>query len=126
MINFPTLSYILQLMKFLCEKGIPFGLSPPQRPFEGVPPGQGSTWCFMLTMRKYIKPAAFVSEGRERTGTDVLSIIREGKCCESKQGIGYYTVALVICLHRLLSIGRKNHLQNESQQSGRYAHEYER
>lgn len=73
-----------------------------------------------------MKPAAFVSEGRERTGTDVLSIIREGKCCVSKQGIGYYTVALVICLHRLLSIGSENHLQNESQQSRRYAHEYER
>ena len=46
--------------------------------------------------------------------------------CE--QGIGYYTVALVICLHRLLSIGSENHLQNESRQSRqsrRYAHEYE-
>ena len=40
--------------------------------------------------------------------------------------VGYYTVALVICLHRLLSIGSENHLQNgspQSRQSRRYAHE---
>lgn len=40
--------------------------------------------------------------------------------------VGYYTVALVICLHRLLSIGSENHLQNGSPQSRqwrRYAHE---
>lgn len=48
-----------------------------------------------------------------------------------EQFIGYYTVALVICLHQLLSIGSENHLQNESRQSRpspqsrRYAH-YER
>ena len=40
--------------------------------------------------------------------------------------VGYYTVALGICLHRLWSIGSENHLQNESRQSRqsrRYAHE---
>lgn len=79
-------------------------------------------------MRKCLKPAAFVSEGREGTGTDALSIIK-GRQVLCEEVIGYYTVALVSCLHRLLSIGSENHLQNESRrspqsrQSRRYAHE---
>lgn len=67
------------------------------------------------------KTRGFCFRGRERTGTDVLSIYKRGKW---EHFTIYYTVPLVICPHRLLAIGSENHLLNGSRQSRGYAKWY--
>lgn len=106
------------------EKRYPFRVEPPPRGhLREYPPPDKVVRDVACWVAEVNKTRSFCFRGRERTGTDVLSIIREGKTvgrevlCE--QFIGYYTVALVICLHRLLSIESENHLQNGSQSQSR-------